>query len=364
MVLPQLLLLKRVENFTKTVAISMIDSIKRALLGKDFLRTLQIGIKARIEYSEGEETGITASRSSSAKPFDATSNTKRSSGFSSNIANSTSGRKNSVKKETKSSNNRGSIFVMKDKNQKMEELDEFGEPEKSFIDSIFGEEHVSDYNDVAKTLNDFIQDINQKSSKLQEIQDPNELKEKAKEFIPQLFNLQKVYYQEFNKANSTNKKLREFLVKYNEKFREIFKKSNRLHECLESNQIRNEMATFIIREENKKINNAILMNNKELEIYKSLFNIKYTQQDLANYKKNNENNDEARDKNLILKVVQNLFNKNHNSLGKLPDEKKIHLSYIVSKYKLKKSEDGSEENLKLQEINENQGNINLIKINT
>lgn len=366
-VLPQMLLLKREDTFTKTISISMIDSVKRALLGKDWLKTLQIVIKAQIEYKEGEETGYYGQRSSSARPLDVNSNKKRNSGYSNStkFSNTSSSFKNSLKgnevKPTYSAKNRGSIFVVKDKNQKPEEIDEFGEVEKSFIDSIFGEDHVTDYSDVGKTLNDFIEDSTAQSRQLQEIEDPDTIKEKAKKFVPKLFDLQKVYYQQFNKANSTHKKLREFLIKYNEKFREISKKTNRLHECLESNQIRNDMATFITREENKKINNSLLMNLKELEIYKSLFKIKYGESDLEKFKKSNENNDEVRDKNVLLKVVENLFNRNNSLLGGLPEEKKIHLSYLVAKYNLKKPvEDSPIEMKEIEEIDDIRGILILI----
>ncbi len=346
--------------------------MKKALLGKDWSKTLHIIVKAKIEYREDAYSVNNPSsvfnntvysqnghRSSSAKPSNGNNSTagnnplaysqdfsasKNSNSSPSKNRNSSSSgnKKNSVKNGVSNFNNRGSIYTIKDKNQKPEIIDEFGDVEKSFIDSIFNDEHVADFDAVDKTLNEFIEEFNKDRSEFYEETDETLLTEKAKNLIPKLFELQKIYYSQFNKANSTNKQLKELLIKYNEKYRTIVKKSNRLREALESNNIRNELTTFLNKEENKRVVNTLNLNRCELDTFKKLFKIDQSNVEMQKFKQNQNPNQAERDKGMLLSIIENIC-QNKNFAEKVPENKKIQFSYLISKYGIK-VEDGSGSN--------------------
>jgi hypothetical protein len=378
-VLPQMLLIKREENFSKQISISMIDLMKKSLLGKDWNKTLQIVVKAKIEYREdpygnpGSSSALanynsngnsstTGHRSSSAKPVNGNlsslsnplaysldysagknsitnnSNTSPSKQRNNSLSNS-AGKKNSVKNNFNGP--RGSIYTIKDKNQKPEVYDEFGDLEKSFIDSIFNDDHLPDFEQIDKTLSEFIQEFNLEKNLILENSDTDAtlLYEKTKNLIPKLFELQKLYYSQFNKANSTNKRLKELLIKYNEKYRIIVKKTNRLREALESNNIKSELTSFINREENKRVVQTISTNKFEVDTFKKLFKIEHTNQELQKFKQNQDVNQGEKDKGVLLSIIENLYHKG-NIIEKIAEDKKIQFSYLIAKYGICKHEDG------------------------
>jgi len=244
----------------------MIDTIKKSLLGKDWTKSLQLVIKAKVDYKDENYTPYPGPRSSSARPGSAMESIKNQ-GSGNKARQSTSGGRASLK-PMPGPYVRGSIFVMKDKNFKPEVVDEYGEPETSFIDNIFNEEFNQEFEGVEKVIQDFTTRFSILSKEASEETNPEYLRERVKNIIPQLFELQKIYYENFNNSTRVNRRVRELLIKYNEKFRTIIKKSNRLREALESNQIRTELTAFINKQDNKKAMEAISINKSELDIFK------------------------------------------------------------------------------------------------
>jgi hypothetical protein len=338
-VLPQMLFLKREENFSKQITVSMTDTMKKNIMGKE-TKPMQIIVGAKIEYKE--EKVKNGARSSSARPVPSSHALQvndAKNGKKNSIQNSSPEKKNGVElKESNKINPRGSIYVVKDKNEKPKliEIDEFGDVEKSFVDSIIGDDHATDLDNPDKNVKAFVEAFTNQSKEANDTEAENQqlLKEKSKILIPKLFELQKLYYSEFSRAVQVNSKLRELLIKYNEKFRSISKKSNRLREALESNLIRNDLTTFINKEENKRVLEATQIYKSELNLYKQLFKLEYNICDLTKFKHDKGSYEEDKEKKLLLKVISNIF-KDNNLLSKIPEEKKIHLSYLASKYRLK-----------------------------
>lgn len=373
-----MLLIKREENFSKQISISMIDLVKKSLLGKDWNKTLQVIVKAKIEYKEDPygnpssnsalanynsngNSSTTGHRSSSAKPVtgngnlsslsnplaysvdysggkNSITNTSPSKQRNNSLSNS-AGKKNSVKNNFNGA--RGSIYTIKDKNQKPDVYDEFGDLEKSFIDSIFNDDHLPEFEQIDKTLSEFITEFNLEKNSILENSDNDSsvLYDKTKNLIPKLFELQKIYYSQFNKANSTNKRLKELLIKYNEKYRIIVKKTNRLREALESNNIKSELTAFINREENKRVVQTIKNNKVEVDTFKKLFKIEHTSQELQKFKQNQDDNQGEKDKGVLLSIIESLYHRS-NINDKIPEDKKIQFSYLIAKYGICKHEDG------------------------
>lgn len=334
LVIPQMFLLKREENFSKQISISMTEQMKRALMGKE-TKSMQIVVKAKVEY---KEDGGNVQRSSSATPISSSATKNSVSSVKKQSSNNTSTVSSNQKasvyvKDNYKINDRGSIYVIKDKHEKpqMMQVDEFGEVDKSFIDSIFGDDHIADFDQIDKSVNDFIADFNIEAKESAQAPDVDTLKAKSKALLPKLFDLQKVYYSQFNNALKVNRRLKELLVKYNEKHRTMVKKNHRLKEALESNLIRNELTSFINKEENKGIDNALSLNRFELDIFKKLFKIDYTGKDVKKFADARNANTEEEEKKTLLKVLENLC-KNQDLFNRIPEEKRIHLSYLTSKY--------------------------------
>ena len=110
------------------------------------------------------------------------------------------------------------------------------------------------------------------------------MKFEATNLIEKLFKLQETYYKQFNESIKLNKNLKELLIKYNEKFRTFNKKAHRLNEKEETINIKTNLATFINREEGKRVNDALQNNkNNEMKIFQTMFNIKVNDKDLKCY---------------------------------------------------------------------------------
>ncbi len=99
-----------------------------------------------------------------------------------------------------------------------------------------------------------------------------------------MFNLQETYYKEFNEEIRKNRNLKELLLKYNEKYRIFNKKAHRLNEKVESLNIRTNLATFINREEGKRVNDTLLNHkHNEMNIFRDIFKVQYNENDVERF---------------------------------------------------------------------------------
>jgi hypothetical protein len=105
-----------------------------------------------------------------------------------------------------------------------------------------------------------------------------------------LFDLQGTYYNNYNSLCDLYQEFKSFLIQYNENFRTLMKKTNKLNENLESISLKNEFASYINKEENKQIKDTISTSKNEIKILKNIFNVNYNKLELEKYKEEMENN--------------------------------------------------------------------------
>lgn len=313
-IIGQLLFIKREENYAKTVTIAMTESVKKSLFGNAVTNTwLKISVKGKLTYSDQALTQPNqGGRSSSCKPMPAKTSISNQNGnkYKLSVVNNSPG---------KGKCNRPSCIPGP---EPVPNLD----ISLSKVDSLFEENHLDEFENIEKSLNEFVVEFNNYVKT-----EDSESFEKAKNIIMKLFELQRIYYGQFNRAVQTNRHLKELLVKYNEKYRTFFKKTNRLKEALESNTIKNTNTSLVNKEENKRIIEVLKINKAELEMYKLLFRLVYTDYDLRKFKEEKELNNGETEKKSLLKAIE-ILAKDPKKIEKIPQEKRIYFSYICSKY--------------------------------
>lgn len=196
---------------------------------------------------------------------------------------------NKVKSSNKNGNKVGSVNISVEIKQQAIEKEEVS---LSKIDSIFNEDNtLEELEQAEQTLKDFVfnfsEEFNTASLNHNNSTANNNLeekKEKVKNSIKKLVEMQELYYKQYGSACTVTKKLKSLLLKYNEKYRGILKKTNRLKEAKESNNIRNELTTFINREENKINFKRLEINKEELSIFKRIFKTDYSINELTLHK--------------------------------------------------------------------------------
>lgn len=304
----------------------MTDAVRKEILGaKSANSSIQLAIRAKIYYDEdpfsgGDDNKLVSkpmaliAAGSDAGPQRITVVSQAARGFS----------KRALMEQNEAA--RMSVYAIKTPEE------EFLANENSFIDPIFDDEHDEEFQNEDKHLNDFLDQINERfsSESIQNETNENVLRKKAEEVIFSIFEAQKIYYTAFYKTQSLNRFLRELLVKYNQKYRVIFKKYNRLREQFESNNIRKNI-TALNTDENKRILKAIEQSLQEIEVYKGLFKLVYNQEESIRFKEELPVRAEKK-RNLLLKIVKNVNEKNISEV--LHDDQKISLDYIIGKYKL------------------------------
>ena len=304
----------------------MTDAVRKEILGaKNANSSIQLAIRVKIYYDEdpfsgGDDNKLVSkpmaliAAGSDAGPQRITVVSQAARGFS----------KRALMEQNEAS--RMSVYAIKTPEE------EFLANENSFIDPIFDDEHDEEFQNEDKHLNDFFDQINERfsSESIQNEINENVLRKKAEEVIFSIFEAQKIYYTAFYKTQSLNRFLRELLVKYNQKYRVIFKKYNRLREQFESNNIRKNI-TALNTDENKRILKAIEQSLQEIEVYKGLFKLVYNQEESIRFKEELPGRAEKK-RNLLLKIVKNVNEKNISEV--LHDDQKISLDYIIGKYKL------------------------------
>jgi hypothetical protein len=302
----------------------MTDAVKKELFGPKVLnKTIQLAVKARIYYDEDPFLNENVNKvtkpmalvaaGADAGPQRITVVSQAAKGFS----------KRALMEQNEAA--RMSVYAIKTPEE------EFLAAENTFLDPIFDEDHEEEFQNEDKALNDFIDKINEKfaSEVIQNETDEEVLREKAKEAVFSIFEAQKIYYTAFYKTQSLNRFLRELLVRYNGKYRMIYKKYNRLREQFESNNIKKNL-TALNTDESKRILKAIEQSFSELEVYKSLFRLVYDQEEVEKFKTEIPVVSQ-RKRELLQRVVQGINQKNSDMLH---DDHKISLDYIVGKYQL------------------------------
>jgi len=160
-----------------------------------------------------------------------------------------------------------------------------------------------------------------------------ELQNNAKNVIIELFRLQDEYYKEFNEEIIVNTRLKQLLVLYNQKYRNQVKKTNRLKEHFESNNIKNTLTLAINREENTRVRDMVNSNKSELKIFRKMMKINYNDSEVSKFKEDNNIVNESEEKRLLLKSIEVVIS-DSNIFSKLPENKRLAIETICAKYNI------------------------------
>ena len=226
-------------------------------------------------------------------------------------------------------------------------------------------------NEISEVDNNFIQFMNKFAEKnpLEQMKqfnnnNINECIIYTKEIIDQLFDYQNDYYSKFKKSVNLNNLLIDDFNKYNELYRMIIKKENKLNELIENNQIKKEIVVNIRRGENNHIRQILPLKHREIDLYKDVYNVPFTEKDVQEYSINKENlekqnklNNEETEK-ILVKAIKNIsknlgdlesvFNNENSS-----DLERKKLNDLINKYQLNVSNQENEYQNNLEYVNTN-----------
>ena len=170
-----------------------------------------------------------------------------------------------------------------------------------------------------------------------------EVKDNTKNIINSILDYQKEYFAKVNKAIELRSSLKDLFNKYNEKYRGILKKNNRLHEQTQDNTVKKDITVNVNRKEVSNLKaNFIPLKSKEFEMYKLIFNLTYDNKQMENHKEENKDDLESNEEGkLLLKAARNVITK-YGPLTKmntsLDNSEKENLLKVISKYKLPNEE--------------------------
>ena len=259
-------------------------------------------------------------------------------------------RKNNLKFPSKKSNNKDlssdkkSTFIEKDENPDNDIKD------ISFIDFDIEKEEKK----VDKDFTEFIKLFkeNYPLSKLDNFTDVNEMIKYTKDIIVQLFSYQKMYFDRINNEINKNHKFKNLLVKYNEIYRNIKKKNNRLNEKNDNYEFKNYINVNVNKKENSDLKEKnIPTKNNEIGLFKDFFELFFEKSNAEKEKKIDDINLNENDKNLLVKALQGIINKKGplnkilNEKNSTEEERKLS-NEIIKKYNLKVSKNKNNENEK------------------
>ena len=228
--------------------------------------------------------------------------------------------------------------------------------------SVIDEIVLKEIGQIDEEFNSFQSKILEENNlnELKNIKDTDALLNKTKEVIGELFNYQTLFYERFKDSLSMKNRIKELLIKYNEKYRSILKKQHRLEEQEESHNIRTKIIVNIHRNESKQIQDMLPIKKAELELYKKIYNLSYNDKDIRKYYSDLERRTkEAEDENqnLLLKILKGVIAK-HGPLTKIMNNNNSsqveisNLNNVISKYKLP-----NDENMKINEEEEEENEM-------
>ena len=187
-----------------------------------------------------------------------------------------------------------------------------------------------------KKLYEFINNLIKENplSELDNKKDIGEMIIYTKDIISQLLEYQIKFYDIFKKSFELNHKFNELLLKFNEKYRFVIKKMNKLNEEMIIHEMKSEIIENKNKNEKNDINEMRNLKNKELDIFKDIYKI---QIEVNINDVNNENNDDTKLK-ILLNTLQKISSK-YGSINELITKKNTsdngvqNLNYILDKYK-------------------------------
>ena len=386
MVIPSHIFQKREKNFNKTCSINMADSVKRVLFKNTSLNNfLKIELTCTLDYKEKEKdkekdkdkeksTKLNFSTSTNKKTKDF-KNLKdiRSSGTFSHkniLSNKKSGisTNSNIKKQysnSKSNKNIKSPRIMNPKTQmfsygnneennkltenkkdnkentkkkEIKEKNEIIDNKNKENESVIDEELNKEVKEKNQEFFNFMNNFKEKYplEKLDSMNNIKELSDYSKNIIMELLEYQTKFYSLVKNNLFTQNKFKNLMLKYNENLRNTKKEINKLDEVNDIYEIKSEL---LDKNNNSDINNFLSLKENELENYNKICqNYKGKDKEKKNEEKKEDNNQLVeKGKNVLIKVLQQCFEK-HGPINKIytlansTDVEKINIIKLANKY--------------------------------
>ena len=403
--LPCTILQKKEKTYQKTCTINTTDSVKRVLFGNVSQdNALKIDILCEFDYKE-KNIKINYSSSTTKKPKGA-KNLKdiRSSGTFSHknmLDNKKSNNTNLIKQNSSSKTNNSNIKspkIIKPKTQmfdngnidiKQNKKKEFAKSDKkimqrkkeindiiinqnnnkqknneSIIDDELNKEIKENDDEFYNYMNDYFKG-EYPLEKLDALNDVKELSEYTKNSILELIEYQMKFYSLYKKSLDKQKKFKNLLLQYNEKYRNTKKEINKLDELIDICEIKSEITDINKFNKEKKF---LTMKENELNNFNDIC---YGKKITEDKKKENEDDDKAqimeKGKNVLIKVLKQCIDK-YGPINKIftltnsTEPERINIRKLANKYNLPLTSEIKEEDElnipKKEENEENEENIN------
>ena len=371
-IIPFQIFTKREAFFAKNCQMTMTDSIRRLIFGNISPNNIKININAKLQYLEkgekfikqngnniSEKKEVKEKRATTPKKFEnklnknkygnlttilkiskdekITMNKKMSDDMKkrsnskpnlNNVSNSNSinlkiknhqksikepKKEKEIKKENSAINNNINIINNK-KEEKEKNMNEYIDDNSDIDEDIKNNNKTQNNIELMEFIKTFIKE--HPLERMDEFNTPYELMMYTRSILNELLNYQVNYYSSLNTSVNLNKKLNQLLFDYNEKYRLILKKINKIEEDTRKNEIKNELINNKINVENKSIKQLVPLKQQELDLFKNICasnqNKKNEEEKLNEEQMKQLEEKKIKDANtqlLLIRILKNVYNK-------------------------------------------------------
>ena len=370
-IIPFQIFTKRETFFNKNCQMTMTDSIRRLIFGNISPNNIKININANLQYLEkgekfvkqnsnniGIKKDVKEKRATTPKKFENKSNKNKYGNLTTilkiskddkismnkklsedmkkrsnskpnlnSISNNNSLNlkiKNHQKNNTKEPKKEKEKEIKKENNIINNNKKEEKEKEKNVMEYIDNNSDIDEdlkNNNKTQNNNELIEFINtfkkeHPLEKMDEFNTPYELMIYTRNILNELLNYQINYYSSLNNSINLNKKLNQLLFDYNEKYRLILKKINKIEEDTRKNDIKIDLMNNKKNIENKSIKQLIPLKQQELDLFKNISalnqNKKIEDEKFSEEQMKQIEEKKIKDANtqlLLIRILKNIYNK-------------------------------------------------------
>ena len=377
-IIPFQIFTKRETFFNKNCQMTMTDSIRRLIFGNISPNNIKININANLQYLEkgekfmkqnsnniGMKKEIKEKRATTPKKFENKLNKNKYGnlttilkiskddkiGMNKKLSEDMKKRSNSKPNLNSISNNNSLNLKIKNHQKNVKEPKKEKEKEIKKENNVVGNNininnnkkeekekekeknamvYIDDNSDIDEDLKDnnktqnnielieFINSFKKEHplEKMDEFNTPYELMIYTRNILNELLNYQINYYSSLNNSINLNKKLNQLLFDYNEKYRLILKKINKIEEDTRKNEIKIDLINNKTNIENKSIKQLIPLKQQELDLFKNICalnqNKKIEEEKLNEEQLKQIEEKKIKDANtqlLLIRILKNIYNK-------------------------------------------------------
>ena len=220
-----------------------------------------------------------------------------------------------IKKENNIINNNININnIKKEEKEKEKNTMEYIDDNSDIDEDIKNNNQTQNNIELIEFINSFKKE--HPLEKMNEFKTPYELMMYTRNILNELLNYQINYYSSLNNSLNLNKKVNQLLFDYNEKYRLILKKINKIEEDTRKNEIKIELINNKKNIENKNIKQLIPLKQQELDLFKNICalnqNKKIEEEKLSEEQMKQMEEKKIKDTNtqlLLIRILKNIYNK-------------------------------------------------------